>query len=147
MKVLVQRVKEATCTIDDVAYSHIEEGLLLFVSFKQGDAADLIGPMAKKIAHLRILDDEEGKLNLSVKTLNLPVMSISQFTLEARTDKGHRPSFTEALEPELASLYYTMFNEALRKEGLTVKTGLFQAKMAISLINDGPVTLLIERGM
>ncbi|MFH5880801.1 D-aminoacyl-tRNA deacylase [Liberiplasma polymorphum] len=147
MKVLVQRVKEATCIINQSPFSHIDKGLLLFVSFHTTDEAILIPQMAKKIAHLRIFEDEEGKMNLSLKDLQLQVMSISQFTLEASTKKGHRPSFTDALNPTLATIYYDQFNEALRKEGLFVSTGSFQAHMDISLINDGPVTILLERGM
>lgn len=145
MKVLVQRVTNAKCIVGDETIGAIKQGLCLFVSFRTGDTSDLLPIMAKKIAKLRIFEDDQGKMNRSLSDLNLSILSISQFTLEASTKKGHRPSFTDALEPAKAEAYYDLFNDALKKEGIHVETGSFQAHMQIQLINDGPVTLMLER--
>ncbi len=145
MKVLVQRVEEAACYVDGELLGAIDQGLVLFVSFRFDDDLSLLPKMAKKVAHLRIFEDDFGKMNDNVLARSKQVLSISQFTLEAATRKGHRPSFTDALPPEKAEQFYYRFNEALMKEGLTVKTGSFQAYMKIHLINDGPVTILLER--
>ena len=145
MKVLVQRVKKASCYINDSCFSSIDAGLLLYVSFHQSDTLELIPKIADKVAKLRIFEDSEGKMNLSVQDVSGSLLSISQFTLEASTSKGHRPSFTEALTPQKASEYYDYFNDCLRQLSLDVKTGDFGAYMAIESINDGPVTVLLER--
>ncbi len=146
MKVLVQRVKKAECLVDGTSHARIGRGLLLFVSFREGDEKDLIPQMAKKVADLRIFEDEEGKMNHSVKDLDLEILSISQFTLEADTRKGNRPSFTKAKAPQEAELHFHAFGEALEAEGLTIYEGVFGARMEISLVNDGPVTILLEKG-
>ena len=145
MQVLVQRVKEATCEIEGRPVSTIGRGFVLFVSFHQSDTMMLIPKLAQKVARLRIFADDEGKMNRSLLDQQFEVLSISQFTLEACTDKGHRPSFTEALDPNQAEMFYHLFNEALEKEGVSVKTGQFGAEMQIHLVNDGPVTLLLKR--
>ncbi len=145
MKVLVQRVKEASCQSGGTTTGAIANGLVLFVSFNKSDDESLIPLLAKKIANLRIFEDEEGKMNLSLLDKGYAVLSISQFTLEAKTRKGNRPSFTEALAPDLANTYYQQFNKALEKKGIPVATGVFKEHMDITLTNDGPVTLLIER--
>ncbi len=145
MKLLVQRVSSATCVVAGEAIGVIEKGLLCFVSFRRGDQTDLIPIMAKKLANLRVFEDEAGKMNLSVKDLNLSILTIPQFTLEANTQKGYRPSFTEALSPNLAKTYYEAFNEALKKQGVSVEEGEFAAHMHIHASNDGPVSLLLER--
>lgn len=145
MKVLVQRVKRASCVVNNQTTGSIEQGLLLFISFNHLDDKTLIAPMAKKVANLRILEDDQGKMNLSIKVLNLPVLSIPQFTLEADTKKGNRPSFVNALNPSKATAFYDTFNRALEAEGVHVETGIFGADMAIDLINDGPVTVMLEK--
>ncbi len=145
MKVLIQRVSSARCIIGGETYSEIGEGLLLFVSFHKDDDASAIEQLAKKTARLRIFEDEEGKMNRSALDLGREALSISQFTLEALTRKGNRPSFTEAMPPEKAEDYYHMFNEALARTGLDIKRGSFQSRMAIDAVNDGPVTVLLER--
>ncbi len=145
MKIVVQRVKQAACYVDDELINQIEKGFCLFVSFKKGDDASLIPWMAKKIANLRVFEDEDGKMNRSLLDNNYEVLSISQFTLEGNTKKGNRPSFSEALAPREANALYELFNEALKAQGLSVYPGVFKAHMAIKIINDGPVTLLVER--
>ena len=144
MKVVIQRVSEATCTISSETTARIEEGLCLFVSFAKGDTEALLAPMARKISHLRIFEDKQGKMNLSVKDIKGEILSISQFTLEANTKKGHRPSFTDALEPKEAKRLYDTFNAYLADEGCSVQTGSFQEHMLISIQNDGPVTILLS---
>lgn len=145
MQVLVQRVQEATCEIKGRPVSTISRGFVLFVSFHQSDTVLLIPKMAQKVAKLRVFEDEAGKMNHALIDQNYEALSISQFTLEGNTDKGNRPSFTEALDPEQAEMFYHLFNEALEKEGVRVKTGQFGAVMQIQLVNDGPVTLLLKR--
>jgi len=145
VKVLVQRVKEAACIVEGKELAAIGKGYVLFVSFHQDDDAAIIPKMAKKVANLRIFEDEDGKMNHSIKEMNYRILSISQFTLEAKTRKGNRPSFTEALDPTKAETYYHMFTEALEDEGIFVYEGAFQARMDIKLINEGPVTILLER--
>ncbi len=145
MKVLVQRVKTASCTVDGTITGHIDHGLCLFVSFRHSDDALIVQHLAKKVANLRIFEDTEGKMNLNVKAISSAVLSIPQFTLEANTKKGHRPSFTEACAPEKATTLFDDFNQALQQEGLQVARGVFSAHMNIALDNDGPVTIILER--
>lgn len=145
MKILVQRVTKAACVVNEKTTGAIEQGLLCYISFRQGDSDNLIPIMAKKLAHLRVFEDAQGKMNLSLKDTNRAVLMIPQFTLEANTKKGHRPSFTEALEPTQATNYFDRFNEALKTHGLNVQTGVFGAHMQIRSSNDGPVSLILER--
>ncbi len=145
MKVLVQRVSDAACIIDGVSTASIGQGFVCLVSFQEGETGDAIPWMAKKVANLRIFSDDEGKMNLSLKDVHGEVLSISQFTLEADANKGNRPSFIKALEPALAEKLYARFNAALSRQGVVVHTGQFGAAMKISLTNDGPVTIMLER--
>ncbi len=145
MKVVVQTVSHAACEVNHQVVASIQRGLLLYVSFHHKDTEDILPIMAHKIKHLRIFEDTHGKMNLALKDLTLPVLSISQFTLEASTKKGHRPSFTDALEPGKAEIFYHQFNQCLKHQGIEVHTGHFQAHMQIHSINDGPVTVLLER--
>lgn len=147
MKVLVQRVKSARCMVSNETIGAINEGLLLFVSFSANDTLESLPKMAKKVTHLRIFEDEAGKMNHSVLDFNYSILSISQFTLEAQTKKGHRPSFTNALNPTDAALYYDQFNALLKQYGILVETGSFQNHMTIELVNDGPVTIMLEEGV
>ena len=144
MRVVLQRVKEASCTIDGKCYSSIEQGYLLLVGFTHNDSEIEINKLAKKISNLRIFSDEEGKLNRSIHDVCGQVLSISQFTLYADTKKGNRPSFTTAMPGDKATKLYDLFNQTLRNYGLKVETGVFGADMQISLINDGPVTIIFE---
>lgn len=146
MKIILQRVKEASCTVEHKTISKIDGGYLLLVGFKTGDTEKVAEYLAKKVAKLRIYEDEEGKLNHDILSQKNPqILSISQFTIYGDTKKGHRPSFTEAMAPDLANDLYQHFNQSLREYGLTVEEGKFQQHMDISLINDGPVTIILEK--
>jgi len=146
MKIILQRVKEASCKVDGNIISSIDQGYVLLVGFKKGDTEEKALYLAKKVAKLRIYEDEEGKLNHDILSQqHHQILSISQFTLYGETKKGNRPSFTEAMAPLEANDLYMKFNQGLREYGLTVKEGKFQHHMDISLINDGPVTILLEK--
>lgn len=146
MKIILQRVKEASCKVEEEVISSIDNGYVLLVGFKKGDTLQEALFLAKKVAKLRIYEDEDGKLNHDIMSQNNhQILSISQFTVYGDTKKGNRPSFTEAMAPDEANELYSQFNQALREYGLTVKEGKFQHHMDISLINDGPVTILIEK--
>ena len=144
MKVVVQRVKKADCKVDGKITGAIEKGLMLLVGFTEGDTIDTISKMVQKIVNLRIFDDENGIMNLSVLDVKGAILSISQFTLYADTKKGNRPSYINAMRGEEATKLYDIFNEELRKV-IHVETGIFGADMDISLINSGPVTIILER--
>ena len=145
MKVVVQRVKKASCTVNGNITGKIDNGLMLLVGFTNGDTIDTISKMALKIVNLRIFDDETGVMNKSVLDINGSILSISQFTLYADTKKGNRPSYINAMNGTEATKLYDMFNEELRKY-LHVETGIFGSDMDIELINNGPVTIILERG-
>ena len=145
MRALIQRVKHASVTIDGVVKSSIEKGLLVFVGFVEGDTEGLIEPIAKKLSGLRIFEDENEKMNLSVSDVDGEILVVSQFTLYADCKKGKRPSFTNAMAPSLANEYYEKFVKLL--ENITekeVKTGEFGADMKVELLNDGPVTIMLD---
>lgn len=144
MKVVVQRVKNACVEIDGETVGRIGHGLMLLVGIKRGDTAEDIAYVADKIAGLRIFEDQEGKMNRSVIDEGGEILSVSQFTLYGDTSHGRRPSFIEAARPEVAEPLYEAFNAKLRSRGIGVSTGRFGAMMAVSLINDGPVTIIIE---
>ena len=144
MRVVVQRVKEASCKVDGKITGEIKNGLMLLVGFTDGDNQDTILKMIQKIVNLRIFDDENGIMNKSVLDTGGSILSISQFTLYADTKKGNRPSYINALNGEEATLLYDLFNSELRKL-IHVETGIFGADMDISLINSGPVTIILER--
>jgi D-tyrosyl-tRNA(Tyr) deacylase len=144
MKVVLQRVSEARVTVEGEVVGTIGNGLLLLVGVGQEDGeSDLIW-MADKLAGLRIFEDEAGKMNLSVEDVQGAILSVSQFTLYGDCRKGKRPNFMAAAKPELAESLYNQFNERLRTRGLTVETGRFGAMMDVSLVNDGPVTLILD---
>ena len=145
MRALIQRVKHASVTIDGVVKSSIEKGLLVFVGFAEGDTEGLIEPIAKKLSGLRIFEDENEKMNLSVSDVDGEILVVSQFTLYADCKKGKRPSFTNAMAPVTANEYYEKFVKVL--ESITekeVKTGEFGADMKVELLNDGPVTIMLD---
>lgn len=144
MRVLLQRVKEASVRVDQQIVGAIEQGCLLLVGLTHEDSEQEIEWMAQKIAHLRIFADEEGKMNRSLLDIEGAVLSVSQFTLYGDCRKGRRPNFMQAARPEQAEQLYEQFNQCLRDYGLPVETGVFGAMMDVSLINDGPVTLWLE---
>lgn len=144
MKVVVQKVLESSVKIDGKIYNEISSGLVLLVGFTEGDSLEHINYMAKKIANLRIFEDENDMMNKSILDVSGEVLSISQFTLYGDATKGNRPSYIKALNGELAIKLYDEFNKELSKY-VTVKTGIFGADMKVSLINDGPCTIILEK--
>ena len=140
MKVLVQRVKEAKVEVDKKVIGKIDKGYMLLVSFTQSDTKEIIDKMVRKVLNLRIMDDENGVMNLAIDPSKDKILSISQFTLYADTSKGNRPSYLKAEE---SSLLYDYFNQELRKY-IEVETGKFGADMDVSLINNGPCTIMLE---
>ena len=144
MRVVVQRVKRASCTIDGEVYSKIDTGYLLLVGFTHNDSVKEVKYLAKKIAGLRVFEDENGKMNLSLKAVGGKILSISQFTLYADTKDGNRPAFINAMKPDMALELYDLFNEELRSYDIEVYTGIFGSDMKIDLLNDGPVTILMD---
>lgn len=145
MKVVLQRVKQAQVTVDEEVIGKIGTGFLLLVGFGPDDNDGTLDYLVHKITNLRVFEDEAGKLNLSLKDVNGSILSVSQFTLYANTKKGNRPSFTEAAQPEQATQLYDDFNHRLAATGIPVATGKFGANMQVSLINDGPVTIIYEK--
>ena len=146
MRALVQRVKQASVSIDGTVYSEIRRGMLVFLGVTHRDTAEDGQYLAQRCGNLRIFEDSENKMNLSVKDIGGKALVVSQFTLYADTRKGHRPSFVDAARPEAAEQLYAKFVESLRAElsESQVRTGMFRAMMDISLINDGPVTIMLE---
>jgi D-aminoacyl-tRNA deacylase len=143
MKLVIQRVSEASVAVDGSEVGRIGRGLLVFLCVERGDAEPLAEHYAHKVAGLRIFADEVGKMNLSVKDAAGSVLLISQFTLAGDVEKGRRPSFDLAAPPEEADRLYRYFARKLEEEGVAVVTGVFRAMMQVSLINDGPVTILL----
>ncbi len=144
MKVVLQRSKEASVTVNNQVISTIDGGLTILVGFTYGDTVNDIDYLINKIINLRIFDDENHVMNKSLLDINGSILSISQFTLYANTDSGRRPSYSDALEPVAANILYDLFNEKLRALKINVQTGIFGADMKVLLINDGPVTIVIE---
>ena len=143
MKLVIQRVKRASVSIDGQVYSQIQDGLLLLVGVGPEDDQKDLEYAVRKVTQMRIFSDEEGKMNLSVKDIQGEILSVSQFTLFAQTKKGNRPAFIGAANPEMASQLYDDFNDLLEKE-VPVNRGVFAADMAVELINDGPVTIILD---
>lgn len=144
MRVLLQRVKQASVEIDGNVNGEIGQGLLLLVGFTENDGDKEIEYLARKVLNARIFSDADDKMNLSLQQVSGSILSISQFTLYVQTRKGNRPSFTRAQNPDIASKNYDKFNEKLRESGVQVETGIFGADMQVSLVNDGPVTIMYD---
>ena len=145
MKALVQRVLSASVSVDGEVTGSCEKGYMILFCATKGDSEEDIKLLARKTVNLRVLEDENGKMNLSILETGGEVLCISQFTLAADTRKGNRPSFIKAMEPEVASEYYDRYCEELRELGVkSVEKGVFGADMQVSLINDGPVTVMLD---
>ena len=143
MKVVVQRVKHSSVTVDEKIVGKIDNGLLVLVGFTYDENIENIEKMVNKIVNLRILDDENGVMNKSLLDINGSILSVSQFTLYADTSHGRRPSYIKALNGEEAIKLYEIFNKELEKY-VHVETGIFGADMKVDLLNDGPVTIMME---
>ncbi len=141
---LIQRVKKASVTIDNKLFSSINAGILVLYGVEKGDEKEKAEKIADKISKLRIFEDENGKMNKSIKDISGEVLVVSQFTLAGNCAKGTRPSFDRAELPEKANEMYEYFIKQLKNKGLPVKTGVFGAMMDVELINDGPVTFILN---
>ncbi|MGN0005943.1 MAG: D-aminoacyl-tRNA deacylase [Candidatus Gastranaerophilaceae bacterium] len=145
MKIVIQRVKKASVTIDEKLYSSINNGLLILYGVEKNDTEDFSKYLCEKILKLRIFEDENQKMNLSVKDINGEILIVSQFTLAGDIRKGTRPSFDTAMAPKEAEVMYDNFVKMMKNSGLTVKTGVFGEMMDVALVNDGPVTFILEK--
>lgn len=145
MRVLVQRSKFSSVSIDGRVNGQIDFGLTLLVGFTHNDDEKVIDYMVDKVINLRIFDDEKGVMNKSVLDVSGNILSISQFTLYADASKGRRPSYIKALNGEEATILYNLFNKKLKEKNLDVQTGIFGADMLVNIQNDGPVTILLEK--
>ena len=143
MKVVVQRSKKSKVTINNKVNGSINKGYVLLVGFTHGDTTDIVDKMINKILNLRIFEDENDKMNLSIKDIDGSILSISQFTLYADSKKGNRPSFINAMKPDEASKLYDYFNQELSKY-IEVNTGIFGTDMKVEIYNDGPVTIILD---
>lgn len=144
MRVLVQRSLESSVTVDNKVVGSISHGLVLLVGFTENDTEEDIAYLAKKVVNLRIFDDENGVMNKSLLDVQGSILSISQFTLYADARKGNRPSYIKALGGTQASPLYDKFNQKLREYGVCVENGIFGADMKVNILNDGPVTIMLE---
>jgi D-tyrosyl-tRNA(Tyr) deacylase len=144
MRAVIQRVQSASVYVDGQLIGKIGNGLLVFIGVGKGDGESDVSFMISKLPDLRIFEDASGKFNLSLRETKGEILVVSQFTLYGDCSRGRRPSFTEAEEPTIAKSLYERFIFRLREQGLPVQTGEFQAKMEVHLVNDGPVTLLLD---
>ena len=144
MKALIQRVSRADVTIAGMIAGHIQNGILVFLGVEKGDTEKDLAYIVKKVVSLRIFSDSEGRMNLSVKDTGGEVLVVSQFTLAADSRKGNRPSFDKAETPEKAKAMYEQAIVMISREGIPVSSGEFAADMRVSLVNDGPVTFLLD---
>ncbi|WP_426353846.1 D-aminoacyl-tRNA deacylase [Exiguobacterium sp. R-39] len=145
MRVVLQRVKEASVTVEGAVTGQIDQGFLLLVGITHDDTLEQVNWLADKIAGLRVFEDEEERMNRSLQDVEGKILSVSQFTLYGDIKKGRRPAFTKAAKPDLANELYEAFNARLRQQGIVVETGQFGAMMDVALVNDGPVTLILEK--
>lgn len=144
MRVVVQRSLDSKVLVDNKVTGSIEKGLVVLVGFTHDDDIEDVNYIVKKIINLRVFDDKEGVMNLSIKDTSNEILSISQFTLYADTKKGNRPSYINAMKSDEAVKLYDRFNEELRKNGINVQTGVFGSEMDVHIRNDGPVTIIID---
>ena len=144
MRIVVQRVKNAKVEVKNIVVGQIKAGILIFVGFKNGDTIDDLKYMKEKILGLRIFEDENDKMNLSILDIKGDILVVSQFTLYGDVRKGKRPSFTNSLNSNDAIIFYEKFVDMLKEADIKVETGKFQADMKVSLVNDGPVTILLD---
>ena len=145
MRVVLQRCLEGQVSVSGNVVGKINNGLVLLVGFTEGDSSSIIDYMIDKIINLRIFDDENGVMNKSLLDVGGSILSISQFTLYADTRKGRRPSYVKALNGDKASLLYDEFNNKIKNNNIKIEKGIFGADMQVSLVNDGPVTIYLER--
>ncbi len=146
MRIVLQRVTKASVEIAGEIVGQIGPGLLIFLGIAKGDSEREVVFLADRVLGLRIFEDQSGKMNLSVKDINGELLTVSQFTLYGSTLKGRRPSFDAAAPPEQARVLYELFLQELRRSGLKIASGIFGARMNVSLVNDGPVTFILESG-
>ena len=144
MRVVLQRVSHASVTVEEKVIGKIQRGFLLLVGVTHDDAMEDMEYLVRKIVQMRIFEDEEGKLNRSIQDIGGEILSVSQFTLYADTKKGNRPSFSKAAPGDVALEMFEQFNGLLRDTGIPVETGQFGADMKVELLNDGPVTILLD---
>lgn len=144
MRAVVQRVSSAQVTVDNSIIGQINQGFVVLLGIHQEDTIADVQYLVKKITQLRFFEDADGKMNDSLAAIHGGILSISQFTLYAQTKKGNRPSFVAAARPEVAEPLYEAFNQALREQNIPVATGMFGAHMQVSLVNDGPVTIIYD---
>ncbi len=145
MRVVLQRVSRASVEVDNEIVGEIQQGLLALVGIGHGDTEQEVRWMADKTADLRIFPDEAGKMNLSLLDIGGSILVVSQFTLLGDCRKGRRPAFTDAADPEIANQLYQRYATMMSDKGIDVQRGVFAADMKVSLVNDGPVTMLLER--
>ena len=145
MKIILQKVKKASVSVENKVVGSIDKGYCLLVGVHKESTEEDAKYLAKKVAQARLFEDENDKINLSLKDVGGSILSVSQFTLYADTKKGNRPSFTSAAGAEKANQLYEKFNKFLREEGVTVETGIFQTMMEVNIVNDGPVTIVYEK--
>ena len=145
MKLVIQRVKNASVKVDEKIVGEIEKGFLVLVGIKVGDTKEQADYLVKKVCNLRVFTDENDKMNLSLKDIGGKLLIVSQFTLYGNCNDGNRPSFTEAARPEEAIPLYEYFCEKCAQNGIEVQRGIFGADMKVQLLNDGPVTIVIEK--
>lgn len=144
MRLVIQRVKKASVTVSNETVGAIEKGILILLGVAKGDTEVHADHLVKKVIELRIFDDDQGKMNLSALDIDASFLVVSQFTLLGNCDKGRRPSFDDAADPTTAEKLYEYFVESLKKHPIHVATGRFRAMMEVALVNDGPVTFVIE---
>lgn len=144
MRTVIQRVSHAEVVIDGKTHGAIQKGFMILVGIEDNDTEEIVKKVADKISKLRIFTDDEDKMNLDLRQVDGAILSISQFTLYADCHKGNRPSFSKAGKPDYANKLYMYFNEYMRQLGFTVEEGIFGADMKVTLLNDGPVTILLD---
>lgn len=145
MRILVQRVKEASVKVDGKLTGKIDNGFLVLLGITHTDNKEVADYLVKKLCNLRVFEDENEKMNLNIKDVNGKLLVVSQFTLYADTEKGNRPSFVKAAKPDMANELYEYFCEECKKQDIEVQKGIFGADMKVSLLNDGPVTVMLEK--